>query len=511
MADTESILQLGIEATRAGDKEEARNLFRLLTRESPQDPQAWLWLAGVAEDREEKRAALEQVIQLDPSNELAKQGLAALGGPSRAARAAVPPPPPPAPEPEPVVDDDLNFDWQQPTTSNDFALPEPDPIMAPAAPAASAPPARTRDLTPDEEFAMSLDSFGSLSNSYNERSKSGSDVNSYNIPDFGDDEELDLNAYMNRERVDMSQIEVTAEEGKKPVRKAISKGGISDEAKARYKEKKPKVAGAPRASGGWLPLLLGVLVAGAFVFLLWNWSRGRNNNQTPIISGGTTFPTAGVAGQGGIAQATPGGDGAVPTLNPGGAVIDPNAVQPTLDPNQPAPTPVDPNQPQPQPAPPINNGGGTPDAVLAELGGAQPNLLPAGVTPVVVDGWYVNYNGISTIADGNVIGVQPTGRWVQVGVLMNNATDTGQVRGIPGELLVLKDAQGRVYRANADASEAYFNANPGAFNYNQKQEIPFNSNIAVPLLFDVSADATDLVLFSPLKTDQGYLVRNNAN
>ena len=61
MADTESILQLGIEAARAGDKEEARNLFRLLTRETPEDPQAWLWLAGVAEDREEKRAALEQV------------------------------------------------------------------------------------------------------------------------------------------------------------------------------------------------------------------------------------------------------------------------------------------------------------------------------------------------------------------------------------------------------------------------------------------------------------------
>ena len=509
MADTESILQLGIEATRAGDKEEARNLFRLLTRESPQDPQAWLWLAGVAEDREEKRAALEQVIQLDPSNELAKQGLAALGGPSRAARAAVPPPPPPAPEPE-LVDDDLNFDWQQPTTSNDFALPEPDSIVAPAAPALSATPARTRDLTPDEEFAMSLDSFGSLSNNYNERAKTGNNAD-YNIPDFGDDEELDLNAYMNRERVDMSQIEVTAEEGKKPVRKAISKGGISDEAKARYKEKKPKVAGAPRASGGWLPLLLGVLVAGATILLLYRYVN-RDSGPTPVASGGTAVATTNGAGAGTTTGTIQGGDGAVPTLNGGGGgMVDPNAVQPTLDPNQPTSPPVDPNQPQPQPAPPINNGGGTPDAALVALGGVQPNLLPAGVAPVVVDSWYVNYNGISTIADGNVIGVQPTGRWVQVGVLMNNATDTGQVRGIPGDLLVLKDAQGRVYRANADASEAYFNANPGAFNYNQKQEIPFNSNIAVPLLFDVSADATDLVLFSPLNTDQGYLVRNNAN
>jgi hypothetical protein len=35
-------------------------LFRLLTRETPEDPQSWLWLAGVAEDREEKRAALNK-------------------------------------------------------------------------------------------------------------------------------------------------------------------------------------------------------------------------------------------------------------------------------------------------------------------------------------------------------------------------------------------------------------------------------------------------------------------
>ena len=56
MADTESILQLGIDAARAGQKEEARDLFRLLTREKPDDPQAWLWLAGVSDDRAEKAA-----------------------------------------------------------------------------------------------------------------------------------------------------------------------------------------------------------------------------------------------------------------------------------------------------------------------------------------------------------------------------------------------------------------------------------------------------------------------
>jgi hypothetical protein len=48
-------------------------------------------------------------------------------------------------------------------------------------PAASAPPPAssftpaptpTRELSPDEEFALSLDSFGSMSNTYNDRAKS---------------------------------------------------------------------------------------------------------------------------------------------------------------------------------------------------------------------------------------------------------------------------------------------------------------------------------------------------
>ena len=49
MAESDTILQLGIEAAREGNREEARNLFGLLTRQEPDNAQAWLWLAGVAE------------------------------------------------------------------------------------------------------------------------------------------------------------------------------------------------------------------------------------------------------------------------------------------------------------------------------------------------------------------------------------------------------------------------------------------------------------------------------
>src|SRR5581483_5350017 len=71
MAESDTILQLGIEAAREGNREEARNLFGLLTRQEPNNAQAWLWLAGVADGPEQRRAALERVVELDPTNEMA--------------------------------------------------------------------------------------------------------------------------------------------------------------------------------------------------------------------------------------------------------------------------------------------------------------------------------------------------------------------------------------------------------------------------------------------------------
>jgi hypothetical protein len=108
MAEPDSILQLGIEAARDGNKEEARNLFRLLTRQEPNSAPAWLWLAGVAENREERQAALERVVAIDPTNEMAVKGLQALGVRSGSAEPpqAVVAPPPLAPQPEAAPSND---------------------------------------------------------------------------------------------------------------------------------------------------------------------------------------------------------------------------------------------------------------------------------------------------------------------------------------------------------------------------------------------------------------------
>lgn len=80
MADSNEILQLGIEATRDGNREEARNLFTLLTKQDPSNVQGWLWLAGVSDSSEQRRHALERALALDPQNEMALRGLRALGG-----------------------------------------------------------------------------------------------------------------------------------------------------------------------------------------------------------------------------------------------------------------------------------------------------------------------------------------------------------------------------------------------------------------------------------------------
>src|SRR5262245_7486293 len=79
MAESDTILQLGIDAAREGNRDEARNLFSLLTRQEPSNLQAWLWLAGVADSPEERRGALERVLELDPTNEMAIKGLQSMG------------------------------------------------------------------------------------------------------------------------------------------------------------------------------------------------------------------------------------------------------------------------------------------------------------------------------------------------------------------------------------------------------------------------------------------------
>lgn len=76
--DYEQLLRTGIQAARRGNVASARLLFRAVIRERPTEIRAWLALAGVAENRADQRAALEQALALDPNNELARRAIARL-------------------------------------------------------------------------------------------------------------------------------------------------------------------------------------------------------------------------------------------------------------------------------------------------------------------------------------------------------------------------------------------------------------------------------------------------
>lgn len=77
-ADIERLLSLSTRVAQSGNREAARNLLRAITREHPDEPRAWLWLAGVAESAEEQHMALERVLAIEPENTLAQQRLAEL-------------------------------------------------------------------------------------------------------------------------------------------------------------------------------------------------------------------------------------------------------------------------------------------------------------------------------------------------------------------------------------------------------------------------------------------------
>lgn len=69
----------GINAARAGQKDQARQLFQNALRLDPQNETAWLWMSSVAKDNRERLFCLQNLIQINPQNEMAIKGLQALG------------------------------------------------------------------------------------------------------------------------------------------------------------------------------------------------------------------------------------------------------------------------------------------------------------------------------------------------------------------------------------------------------------------------------------------------
>ncbi len=76
----EKILRQVQEELQKGDRPAARELLTNLLRSDQTDPNIWLWMSAAVESRQERIFCLENVLKLDPANELAKRGLALARG-----------------------------------------------------------------------------------------------------------------------------------------------------------------------------------------------------------------------------------------------------------------------------------------------------------------------------------------------------------------------------------------------------------------------------------------------
>jgi thioredoxin-like negative regulator of GroEL len=74
----DELMQLGKRAVDEGNRDGARIMFRQVIDRDKRNEEAWLWLAGVEEDRNEKRRYLQTVLDINPNNPTAKRLMLAM-------------------------------------------------------------------------------------------------------------------------------------------------------------------------------------------------------------------------------------------------------------------------------------------------------------------------------------------------------------------------------------------------------------------------------------------------
>jgi hypothetical protein len=475
MQESDRILQLGIAAAREGDHQEARELFRLITRQEPENSQAWLWLAGVAESADERRAALERVVAIDPSNEMARKSLQVMGStPSASSTSSTPTTP--APEPQPAT---------SPDAGPPIDAPPPQPVDLDAPLPRSSTPATP--MTEDEEYAAALDS---AYEGYDDVPRAEAPPRREPGEGYGDTVAVGGTA---RERIETrrnSRRTSRMDDDDVPVRRGPS------------------------------PLLYGLLalvLIAALALFLFNMLGNRGGDSIADSSQNGTAVGGGVVTNG-AATNDPGGVAttaeATPSL-PGDATTPPvtGVLTATQDPGVTSPvtetTPVtDTGAPvEPTPAPPTEATAAPPPPPPAgDPAAANPAPVEVGAV-LEANGWSYTFPGICGLSCAAVVGPQIGGNTAQgtyAVVLVSVANNTGTDQPLPADFFVLKDEQGRVYNALPAVSSAY--AIPGV-NADLSQETAVSANgvlTSMPLVFDVNPGATNLVLFSPYKQDQGW-------
>jgi tetratricopeptide (TPR) repeat protein len=77
-AKVDDLLRQGITAAKAGQRERARELLMDVVEQDEENVLAWLWLSGVVDSLEDREVCLENVLSLDPANDMARKGLTML-------------------------------------------------------------------------------------------------------------------------------------------------------------------------------------------------------------------------------------------------------------------------------------------------------------------------------------------------------------------------------------------------------------------------------------------------
>jgi len=68
--EVEQWLTEGIARAKAGERERARELLLHVVERDERNAQAWLWISGVVESPEDRRVALENVLAIEPENQV---------------------------------------------------------------------------------------------------------------------------------------------------------------------------------------------------------------------------------------------------------------------------------------------------------------------------------------------------------------------------------------------------------------------------------------------------------
>ncbi len=125
-ANVDAMVREGINAYRAGNKDEARTLLYKAVEIDEQHEQAWLWLSAVVDSIEDQQTCLENVLTINPNNERARDGLRILNQRAGSDQPVISSPSPTAPKKQTqVFDQDDDDDAFANLSFTDQAAPPP--------------------------------------------------------------------------------------------------------------------------------------------------------------------------------------------------------------------------------------------------------------------------------------------------------------------------------------------------------------------------------------------------